>query len=201
MDRRLLTILAAVVIIAAAAVVVYGLTRDGGPSEGPGTPGGDAGDGTLVLYFSVTGNTERAAEQFRDVLGCDIAEIVPDDPYPPRGDDLNARATSELLQDARPGIAVDADMSGYDTVVLLYPIWNGAPPMAVLTFLDGNDLAGKDLYVCCTSGGSPLGVTMDRIEASTSADVHAGLTFSEGDTAETMRAEASEWLSGLGLIG
>lgn len=36
---------------------------------------------TLVVYFSCTGTTELVAEYVKEILGADIYEIVPENPY------------------------------------------------------------------------------------------------------------------------
>lgn len=78
-----------------------GGTTDGG-SEVPG------GSGVLVVYFSCTGNTKKAAEKIAALTGGDIYEIVPAEPY--SAADLNynnddCRANREMNDPtARPAI-------------------------------------------------------------------------------------------------
>lgn len=48
------------------------------------------------------------------------------------------------------------DLSAYDTVYIGFPIWWGVAPHAVNTFIESNDLAGKQLVIFATSGGSGL---------------------------------------------
>lgn len=82
---------------------------------------------TIVCYFSATGNTERLAKTTAEALGADLHEIVPEHKY--TSDDLNwnnrnSISTKESRDDnARPAIANSVDLSGYDTVILEYPIW------------------------------------------------------------------------------
>ena len=58
---------------------------------------------------------------------------------------------------SRPAIANSIDLSGYGNVIIAYPIWWGLAPKIVYTFVEQNDLNGKNLVTLCTSGGSGLG--------------------------------------------
>lgn len=119
-------------------------------------------DGTAVVYFSATGNTERVAEAIADETDADIFEIIPAEPY--TREDLNWRDESTRVwdehrayPDMRPEIAEDIDVSGYDTIFIGYPIWWGDAPSIVLTFLESTDLSGKTIIPFCTSSSSGLG--------------------------------------------
>lgn len=119
-------------------------------------------DGTAVVYFSATGNTERVAETIADETNADLFEIIPADPY--TREDLNWRDESTRVWDEhraypnmRPEIDGNIDVSEYDTIFLGYPIWWGDAPSIVLTFLENTDLSGKTIIPFCTSSSSGLG--------------------------------------------
>jgi len=48
-------------------------------------------------------------------------------------------------------------MDRYDTIILGYPNWWGTFPMAVFTFLEEYEFAGKTIPPFCTHEGSGLG--------------------------------------------
>mgnify|MGYP000281434145 FL=1 len=116
---------------------------------------------TVVCYFSATGTTERLAKTAASALGADIHEIVPVHKY--TSADLNWHDRNSLSsiecndEKSRPAIAKSIDLSGYDNVIIAYPIWWGLAPKIVYTFVEQNDLNGKNLVALCTSGGSGLG--------------------------------------------
>lgn len=116
---------------------------------------------TIICYFSTTGNTERLAKTTANALGADLHEIVPVHKYTDEDlnwNDRNSLTTKECNDDkARPKIANSVDLSGYDTVILAYPIWWGMAPKIMYTFVESNNLKGKNLITICTSGGSGLG--------------------------------------------
>lgn len=57
------------------------------------------------------------------------------------------------------------DMSGYDTVLLGFPIWWGVQPRVVDTFLDSINASGKRVFGFCTSGGSGSSGAVKRLAA------------------------------------
>lgn len=141
----------------------------------------EEGERTLVVYFSATGNTKAVAEKITELTGADIYEIVPAEPY--TADDLDynvsdCRANREMNDaSARPAIGGDSiDVSGYDTVMIGYPIWWGTMPRIINTFLDTYDLSGKVILPFCTSGGSGVSQSVSDIRSvEPDADVRAGL--------------------------
>ncbi len=115
----------------------------------------------LVTYFSASGVTKRAAEQLAQAVGADLHEIRPAREYS-RADldwtDSKSRSSVEMNDPAsRPELAEEkTDLSGYDRVYVGFPIWWGVAPHAVNTFIENNDLAGKEIVIFATSGGSRL---------------------------------------------
>lgn len=149
----------------------------------------NAGSKSVVVYFSVTGNTKKVAEHIADAAGADIYEIIPKEPY--SDDDIDysnddCRANKEMNDDsARPEIGGETlDLSKYDTVYLGYPIWWGTMPKIINTFLDTYDLSGKTVMPFCTSGGSGISSSVSDIRSEEpNADVRDGLRASgSGDS-------------------
>ena len=112
---------------------------------------------TLVLYYSLTSNTQLVATEIATRLGADIEEIVAVNPY-----DTSFRATIErCLKEREDGTVIEiqplaSDIANYDVIFIGYPVWFGtyAPPVA--TFLDQTDLNGKKIVPFCTFGSGGL---------------------------------------------
>ena len=124
----------------------------------------------LVAYFSASGVTEKVAKELARTAGADLFEIKPDPPY--TAEDLDwrnkqSRSTLEMADpDCRPAIVGGVeDMGVYDTVFVGFPIWWGREPSVVDTFLDSADFTGKKIVPFCTSGGSGIGKTAERIRS------------------------------------
>ncbi len=156
---------------------------------------------TLVLYYSLTGNTKMVAEEFANRLGADIEEIVCVNPY-----DTNFQACIQrCLQEREAGtiteiVPVKADLSKYETIFIGYPVWFGtyAPPIA--TFLANNDLSGKTIVPFCTFGSGGLESSgKDMTEALPDAKVLRGYGVRAARLG-TMPFEVDQYLKAMGLI-
>lgn len=74
-------------------------------------------------------------------------------------------AKEELRAKARPELTAKMEnMEQYDTIILGYPNWWGLPPMAVFTFLESYDFAGKKIVPFCSHEGSGLGGSIRQIK-------------------------------------
>ena len=122
----------------------------------------------LVACFSASGVTKAVAQSLAEAEGADFFEIVPETPYTAADldwRDKHSRSTVEMEDpSSRPAIADKvADMAQYDTVFVGFPIWWGREPSIIDTFLESYDFSGKVIIPFCTSGGSPIGFTGDRM--------------------------------------
>ncbi|MBQ9251402.1 MAG: flavodoxin [Clostridia bacterium] len=156
----------------------------------------------LVAYFSVSGVTAKVAAEIAKVEGADCFAITPETPY--TADDLDwrnpqSRCTLEMKNpDCRPAITGKVeDFSVYDDVFVGFPIWWGREPSVVDTFLTSYDFTGKKVIPFCTSGGSDIGKTAERIQSLVGEKACV-------DTGKRLGGEVSEpdlkiWTEGLQL--
>lgn len=148
---------------------------------------------TAFVYFSATGTTERMAKNTAKEMGADIFEIQPVHKYTDA--DLNWHDKKSLSSiecndpKSRPAIkaVVSAssntafDISGYDTVIVCYPIWWAYAPKIVYTFVESQNWSGKKLIALCTSGGSGLGRSgTDLSKFAKGVDFKGGKDFTRG---------------------
>jgi flavodoxin len=119
----------------------------------------------LIAYFSHGGNTRVVAEILQKEIGGDIFEIKTVQTYPKEFNPLIDMAKREQEANARPSLSTQVeDMSAYDTIFLGYPNWWGTMPMALFSFLEQYDFAGKTVIPFCTHNGSRLGSSVRDIE-------------------------------------
>lgn len=150
----------------------------------------------LVAYFSATGTTEQVAQQAAEILGADIYEIVPEEPYTEADLAYYTGGRADQEQDdpsARPAINGGVeDMSQYDTVLLGYPIWHGQAPRIISTFLESYDFGGKTIIPFCTSHSSGVGSSADNLHDLCPDTV----TWAEGTrfASGASREEIESWL-------
>lgn len=104
-------------------------------------------NGTLVVYFSWSGNTEEMASYIADQTGGDLLEIQPETPYPTDYNECGDVAKVERDNNERPNIAnLPKSIDQYDTILVGYPIWWHTAPMIIGTFLESYDLTGVEVY-------------------------------------------------------
>ena len=157
---------------------------------------------TLVVYFSPTGTTKKVAQDLARLEEAELFEIVPAQPYTAEDMDWrNAQSRSSLEMNdpnCRPSMAGDVpDVAGYDPIMLGFPIWWGREPSIVDTFLDAIHPEGKIIIPFCTSGGSGMGNTAERINNLTGrkARVLEGKRYGGTVSMEDLKI----WMDELGL--
>ena len=134
---------------------------------------------TLIAYFSASGVTKRTAQKLANKLNCDTYEIKPTVSYTDADlnwMDKNSRSSVEMRdKSSRPEIVKDGfDVSGYDRILLGYPVWWYTAPTIINTFLESYDFSGKKIIIWATSGGSGLGKAKNDLAKSTTATIIDG---------------------------
>jgi flavodoxin len=119
------------------------------------------GGKTLVAYFSATGTTKKAAEQLAEIIGADLYEIEPEQPYTDADLDWHndqSRSSVEMKDlSSRPAIKGTVEnLADYDKVYIGFPIWWYTAPTIINTFIESIDIAGKTAIAFCTSGGTGI---------------------------------------------
>lgn len=201
-------------------------TPDGGSSETEASEsevsesGEEQGSNILVAYFSWAdnailaedvdavaspsvippGNVQQLAGWVQEETGGDLFSIRVTDPYPSDWDGCLARANEERGDNARPELVENvSDLAQYDTVFLGYPNWWYGVPMALLTFLEQNDLSGKQVYLFCSHGTGGLANSVEIItEAAPEAVVSDNIFDCYEEDASSSQGDIQSWVSGLG---
>ena len=176
-------------------LVVY-FTRLGNTDFEPDV---DAVSGASLLKTEegLFGSNQLLADMVGDILSCEpVAITLTGKRYPSSYNATISVAGDELRAKARPEIE-PIDVSGYDSVILIYPLWWGSIPMPVATFLEQNDLNGKTVYLIATQGSSGYGKTVSEIEElCPGADVVPGTSiYCEDitDSRDTLLELIREW--------
>lgn len=111
------------------------------------------------------GNTEVAANMIQKLTGSEVFRIDTVKPYLEDYHETTEVAKEELRGNARPKISGHVDnMAEYEVIYLGYPNWWGTMPMAVFTFLEEYDFAGKTIIPFCTHEGSGMGRSESEIK-------------------------------------
>ena len=113
----------------------------------------------LVSYFSASGVTKGVAEKIANAVNGDLFEIEPVQKY--TDEDLDwtnkqSRSTIEMNNRSfRPPILNKvSNINEYNTVIIGFPVWWYTAPTIINTFIEENNLEGKNVYIFITSGGT-----------------------------------------------
>lgn len=153
---------------------------------------------TLILYFSMSGNTETVANYIHEEIGGDIVKLETVQTYPEDYDELVDYAREEQRDNTRPELETTIEnIEQYDTIFLGYPNWWGDMPMPIYSFLDQYDLSNKTIAPFITHGGSGLSGTPANIaNEEPDAVITEGLAIN-GDDVDDCQDEVNEWLNEL----
>ena len=152
-------------------------------------------DKLLICYFSATGTTKRVADELSEILNGDLFEIEPVNKY--TSEDLDwtnkqSRSTLEMNDESsRPEVKGKVNnIEEYNKVVIGFPVWWYREPSIIDTFIEENDLKGKDIYVYVTSGGSTYDGSLKHLK-----EMYGELNFVSGKTLNHIdENEIREWI-------
>lgn len=161
----------------------------------------DAVSGASLLRVDgeLTGNTQFMAAQLFGMMDCDTAAItLTGKHYPSSYAETCTVGGQEIKAGARPDI-LPIDVSDYQDIILVYPIWWGTIPAPVATFLESNSFAGKTVYLIATQGSSGFAAsTRDIQNLIPEATVVEGISVYCDDIPDSANLLAA-WLKNTGL--
>lgn len=159
----------------------------------------------MIVYFSRAdenyavgyiekGNTEIVAEYVQELTGADMFKVEPAVPYAADYDTCIKEAKQRIgnapIKEKLP------DLSEYDTVFVMSPIYWGTYAPELETALKDADLSGKTVRVISTHEGSGLGrMIQDLKRICDGADVKEKGLAVKGSQAKNARRTVSDWLS------
>ena len=159
---------------------------------------------SLIIYFSradenyavgyiTKGNTEIVAEYVQELTGADLYKVEPAVPY--------AADYNTCIQEAKKRVGNApikeklSDISAYDTVFVMSPIYWGTYAPEVETASAGLDFSGKTVRVVCTHEGSGLaGMPSDVKKMCAGANVQMNGLAIKGSQAKNAKQKVAEWL-------
>ncbi len=158
----------------------------------------------LIIYFSRAdenyavgyidkGNTEIVAEFVQELTGADVFKVEPIIPY--------AKDYNTCIHEAKKRIGNApireklTDISSYDTIFVMSPIYWGTYAPEVETALSGLDFAGKTVRVISTHEGSGLAnMVSDVKKICKGATVQMNGLAIRGSQAKNSKQKVADWL-------
>jgi flavodoxin len=134
----------------------------------------------LVVYFSRTGTTQKAAKRLASLLDADVEGIVEDRDR--RGVIEYLRAGYEAaFQLAGPYLPLQFDPKRYDLVVIATPIWNASLASPVRSYLRANRERLTRIATLITCGGMGMARVERQIEREAGLPILAAASLTDRD--------------------
>ena len=151
---------------------------------------------TLIVYYSLFGNTENLALEIAIQTDGALRELIPDNNY---YFDYNTAAKEVRNQISRGFcpklISGNEPIADYETIFIGSPNWfkTLAPP--VLSFLRVHDFTGKTVIPFCTHGGGGFGqIENDIARECSKSNILPGVALNGNIAPE----EVTNWLKSIG---
>ena len=109
---------------------------------------------TIIIYYTLEGNTKFAAQELAKHLNADILELQPEKPVKAKGFSKYIWGGKQVVMNEKPQLKpYDYKNAGYDLTILASPIWASNFAPAFTTFLYDNKIKGKVALLGCNDGG------------------------------------------------
>ena len=121
---------------------------------------------TLIVYYSLEGNTDYAAQKLADALGADTLRLEPVKAYPKAGLRKFFWGGKSAVMAETPNLLPYAfDPAAWDRIVFGFPIWasNVTPP--IRSFIKENDLRGKRIAAFACESGAGAEKAFEKLRA------------------------------------
>lgn len=110
---------------------------------------------TIVVYYSMEGNTEFVAQSIAEAIGADTLRIYPKKGYPTAGARKFIWGGASAVMAKTPALEpYDFDATAYDRVIIGFPVWAGTFTPPIRTFVKENDLSGARVAAFACQAGS-----------------------------------------------
>ena len=108
----------------------------------------------LIVYYSLSGNTKKAAEYLAEKTGAELMRLVcVKDVSESSGARFLVGGMKALKNDRPELMSFDKYPGAYDEIIIGTPVWAGVNAPALNTFLSGDGIKEKITAVFTLSGG------------------------------------------------
>ncbi|MDR1630601.1 MAG: flavodoxin [Oscillospiraceae bacterium] len=126
---------------------------------------------TLVVYYSLEGNTEFIAQQVADKSGADIFKLEPQKEFPKQGFKKYFWGGKSVIFGEKPPLKnTTPDLNLYDSIYIGTPVWSGSFAPPVNTFLSQNSFENKQISLFACHGGGGADKCFEKIKSRLAKD-------------------------------
>ena len=109
---------------------------------------------TLIVYYSLEGNTQYTAERIAAAIGAETLRLAPEKAYPDSGFKKFFWGGKSAVMAEKPKLQpYEFDPAAWERIIIGFPVWAGNVTPPIRTFIKENDLRGKRIAAfACQSG-------------------------------------------------
>ena len=109
----------------------------------------------LIVYYSLEGNTEYAAQKIAASIGAALLRIEPVKAYPQSGfKKFFWGGKSAVMAETPELVPYEFDPAAYERIIFGFPVWAGNITPPIRTFIRDNNLTGKHIAAFACESGS-----------------------------------------------
>lgn len=110
---------------------------------------------SLVIFYSLQGNTRLLANEISSITKADLLELVPENDISPKGFFKYLKGGKQAFMKSKPILKpYEINLSAYDTVFIGTPVWAFTFAPSFNTFFASHDIKNKKIaFFCCHGGG------------------------------------------------
>lgn len=121
---------------------------------------------TLIVYYTLEGNTHYAAKKIASLLDADVLRVKPVKTYPRKGFRKFLWGGKSAVMAETPELEpYTFDASAYDRIVFGFPVWAGNVTPPLRTFIKENDLSGKRFAAFACQSGAGAEKAFEKLKA------------------------------------
>ena len=126
---------------------------------------------TIIVYYSLEGNTDLAAKKIAEALNADLLRLEPEKSYPNSGFRKFFWGGKSAVMAETPALQPYAfSPEEYDRIVFGFPVWAGNVTPPIRTFIKENDLSGKQIAAFACESGSGAEKAFEKLKQALNID-------------------------------
>lgn len=155
---------------------------------------------TLIVYYSYSGTTQRAAEHLQELTDGTLYELELAEPYTGSSNDVSDRVFAERDDNKMPELSGTLpDISEYDRILIGTPVWNDSMANPISSYLEQTDFDGKTVSLFWTYITNEGSTERDFAKQAQNAQVADGLALrsANGMDDDKLDSKLQNWLDKL----
>ncbi len=131
---------------------------------------------TLMIYYSLEGNTDFAAKTAAEYGDIDLERLVPVKEPPRSGfGKFFWGGKSVVFSETPPLEPLKHNADDYEDIIIGFPVWAGSYPPAVATYVKEYAFTGKHIRVIACSAGGNADKAVNKLKEKLPGNEFAGV--------------------------